>query len=140
MKHYIIVLFILFLYGCQKSNINITKNKNVNIENTNVKINISNEVKRPPKYIYETYVNEPYLKLLHETRSHIISVNGAHKEFKVTIDEIIVSEESVLFIYVLDKTKYKTSRKVTDSEYNSIKIKEHKFHGEWNYTISPQLT
>jgi transposase len=41
---------------------------------------------------------------------------------------------------VLDKNKYKTSRKVSDSEYNSINIKTHKFHGEWNYTISPQLT
>jgi hypothetical protein len=40
---------------------------------------------------------------------------------------------------ILDKTKYKTSRKVSDSEYNSISIREHKFHGEWNYTISPQL-
>jgi hypothetical protein len=38
---------------------------------------------------------------------------------------------------VLDKTKYKTSRKVSDDEYNSINIKKHKFHGEWNYTISP---
>jgi hypothetical protein len=41
---------------------------------------------------------------------------------------------------VLDKTKYKTARKVSDSEYKSINIKKHKFHGEWNYTISPQLT
>jgi hypothetical protein len=29
---------------------------------------------------------------------------------------------------------------VSDGEYNSINIKNHKFHGEWNYTISPQLT
>jgi transposase len=41
---------------------------------------------------------------------------------------------------VLDKAEYKTSRKVSDSEYNLINMKKHKFHGEWNYTISPQLT
>jgi transposase len=41
---------------------------------------------------------------------------------------------------VLDKNEYKTSRKVSDSEYKSINIKGHKFHGEWNYTISPKLT
>jgi hypothetical protein len=41
---------------------------------------------------------------------------------------------------VLDKTEYKTSRKVSDKEYNIINIREHQFHGEWNYTISPQFT
>jgi hypothetical protein len=39
---------------------------------------------------------------------------------------------------VLDKKQYKKSRNVGDSEYFAINIKKHKFHGEWNYTISPQ--
>jgi hypothetical protein len=38
---------------------------------------------------------------------------------------------------VLDKKIYKTGGKVTDEEYGAINIKPHKFHGEWNYTISP---
>jgi len=38
---------------------------------------------------------------------------------------------------VLDKKIYKTGVKVTDEEYGAINIKPHKFHGEWNYTISP---
>jgi transposase len=41
---------------------------------------------------------------------------------------------------VLDETEYKKSRKISDSEFESINIKEHKFHGEWNYTISPKST
>jgi len=28
--------------------------------------------------------------------------------------------------------------KVTDEEFATIKIKKAKFHGEWNYTISPR--
>ncbi|MDR3272863.1 MAG: ISAzo13 family transposase [Flavobacteriaceae bacterium] len=39
---------------------------------------------------------------------------------------------------VLDKNKYKTNVLVSDEEYAAINIKRHKFHGEWNYTISPQ--
>jgi hypothetical protein len=37
----------------------------------------------------------------------------------------------------IDKNKYPTKQKVTDQEMNSIKIKRHEFHGEWNYTIFP---
>jgi hypothetical protein len=39
---------------------------------------------------------------------------------------------------VLDTNTYKTKVKVSDEEYAAINIKRHKFHGEWNYTISPQ--
>ncbi len=38
----------------------------------------------------------------------------------------------------LDTNTYKTGIKVTDEELAAIKIKRHKFHGEWNYTISPR--
>jgi hypothetical protein len=40
---------------------------------------------------------------------------------------------------VLDKNKYATNIPVSDEEYAAINIKRHKFHGEWNYTISPQM-
>jgi hypothetical protein len=39
---------------------------------------------------------------------------------------------------VLDKNKYETNVLVSDEEYAAINIKRHKFHGEWNYTISPK--
>jgi hypothetical protein len=39
---------------------------------------------------------------------------------------------------VLDNNTYQTKIKVNEEEYKKINIKRHKFHGEWNYTISPQ--
>jgi hypothetical protein len=38
----------------------------------------------------------------------------------------------------LDRRKYPTGRKVTDEEMKHVNIERHKFHGEWNYTISPR--
>jgi len=38
----------------------------------------------------------------------------------------------------LDLNKYKTGIKITDEELAEIRIKKDKFHGEWNYTISPR--
>ena len=38
----------------------------------------------------------------------------------------------------LDTNSYKTGLTVTDAEFATIKITKSKFHGEWNYTISPR--
>jgi hypothetical protein len=38
----------------------------------------------------------------------------------------------------LDTNSYRTGLKVTDEEFATVKIKKAKFHGEWNYTISPR--
>jgi Rhodopirellula transposase DDE domain len=38
----------------------------------------------------------------------------------------------------LDKNSYPTGIRVTDEELANVSLKKHKFHGEWNYTISPQ--
>lgn len=37
----------------------------------------------------------------------------------------------------LDKNTYKRGIKVSNEELKNIKLKQHKFHGEWNYTIEP---
>lgn len=39
----------------------------------------------------------------------------------------------------LDHGKYPTGRKVTDEEMAGINITRSKFHGEWNYTITPNI-
>ena len=39
----------------------------------------------------------------------------------------------------LDRRKYPTGRKVTDEEMKRVNLERHKFHGDWNYTIRPQL-
>lgn len=38
----------------------------------------------------------------------------------------------------LDKKKYRKGIKITDEELKKVNIKRHKFHPDWNYTISPQ--
>jgi len=37
----------------------------------------------------------------------------------------------------LDPSDYEKGRKVSDDEMKTIKIRAHRFHGEWNYTIHP---
>jgi hypothetical protein len=37
----------------------------------------------------------------------------------------------------IDTNTYPAGIKVTDAEMNEINIRRHEFHGEWNYTISP---
>ena len=37
----------------------------------------------------------------------------------------------------LDRRKYRTGRKVTDEEMQHINVQRQRFHGEWNYIITP---
>jgi len=39
---------------------------------------------------------------------------------------------------VVDNNEYRRSMKVSDEEFKAINIRQHSFHGEWNYTIMPQ--
>ena len=38
----------------------------------------------------------------------------------------------------LDTNVYETGVKVTNKELEAVRLKKHKFHGEWNYTILPR--
>ena len=38
----------------------------------------------------------------------------------------------------LDPSTYPAGIKVSDAEMESINLKRHDFHGEWNYTINPR--
>jgi hypothetical protein len=38
----------------------------------------------------------------------------------------------------LDTNHYETAIKVSDNELDSLKLKRHRFHGDWNYTIKPR--
>jgi hypothetical protein len=48
------------------------------------------------------------------------------------------TEKGLTVKCVLDNKNYQTKEVVSDEEYRLINIRKHKFHGEWNYTISPQ--
>jgi hypothetical protein len=41
---------------------------------------------------------------------------------------------------VVDNNVYECGVKVADVDFDAVNIEPHKFHGEWNYTISPQHT
>lgn len=58
-----------------------------------------------------------------------------------TIVELIASTKTTTGLTVkarLDRKKYKKGRKVSAVDMKNLKIVRHKFHGEWNYTISHQ--
>src|SRR5215831_16143756 len=38
----------------------------------------------------------------------------------------------------LDENEYSTGMKVTEEELGGVRMKKHRFHGEWNYTILPR--
>jgi hypothetical protein len=38
----------------------------------------------------------------------------------------------------IDTNRYPTKIKVTDEQMRALSLKRHKFHGEWNYTLSPR--
>ena len=40
----------------------------------------------------------------------------------------------------LDESTYATGIKVSDEELAAVCIKRNKFHGDWNYKISPNLS
>jgi len=38
----------------------------------------------------------------------------------------------------IDRNRYETEVKVSDSDLSRLRIKPHTFHGDWNYTVSPR--
>jgi hypothetical protein len=40
----------------------------------------------------------------------------------------------------LDDATYEKGRKITDEQMKALNIRGHKFHPDWNYTISPRAT
>lgn len=49
-----------------------------------------------------------------------------------------MTEKGLAVDCVIDEKEYKRGIEVTDEEFNTLNIRQHKFHGEWNYTILPQ--
>jgi len=83
-----------------------------------------------PENIIGTYLSEPYLNNLNETKSHIISINRVHTNNDIpnSIDEIIVSDK-VLFIYNLHEG---TTHKISSITNNSIVLESN--------SVTPSIT
>jgi len=48
------------------------------------------------------------------------------------------TEEGLEICCELDTTDYPKGIKVSDSELSEVELERHKFHGDWNYTITPK--
>ncbi len=78
-------------------------------------------------------------KIEHRLFSHI-SINWRGKplishEVVVSLISATTTEKGLRVIAELDKNKYPKGIKVSDDELANVRIDQHEFHGEWNYTI-----
>ena len=83
-------------------------------------------------------------KIEHRLFSHI-SMNWRGRP--LISHEVIVNlianttpQQGLTIQAALDTGRYPIGIKVTDQEFEKVKLKQSKFHGEWNYTIMPMLS
>jgi hypothetical protein len=80
--------------------------------------------------LFRFYINLPAvpvrLKCSLETHQVVVNLVGSTK-----------TNEGLEVHCWLDEGQYKTGRKVTDNEMESIRLKRNSFHGDWNYEIQP---
>ena len=50
----------------------------------------------------------------------------------------VTTRKGLKVVSKLDQTQYKKGIKISDRHLNQINLFRHKFHGDWNYTISPK--
>ena len=58
-----------------------------------------------------------------------------------TIVNLIASKTTTTGLVVkamFDTSVYSTKEKVTDQQLAALKLKREKFHGEWNYSLTPR--
>ena len=83
-------------------------------------------------------------KIEHRLFSYI-SINWRAKpltSYQVVIDLIAATTTSTgLKVYArLDTNTYQTKLKVPDADINAVNLTRDDFHGEWDYTIHPNIT
>ena len=79
-----------------------------------------------PYGVYDIADNAAWVSLGvdHDTASQLIAATTTDTGLKVRCE--------------IDSNTYPAGVKVTDAEMDAINIHRHEFHGDWNYTISPQ--
>jgi len=58
-------------------------------------------------------------------------------EVMVNLIANTTTQQGLTIKAALDTGRYPTGIKVTDQEFEKVKLRQAKFHGEWNYTIMP---
>jgi hypothetical protein len=81
-------------------------------------------------------------KIEHRMFCHITeNWRGQPLRSRATVVNLIGSTTTTTGLHIeaeLDSNSYPLGIKVTDEELAAILIRQHSFHGEWNYTISPR--
>lgn len=82
-------------------------------------------------------------KIEHRLFSHIsLNWKGIPLVDYETVVNLIAAVKTKTGLYVkskLDENRYVKGIAVSNKELQEINLKRHKFHGEWNYTIMPQM-
>ena len=83
-------------------------------------------------------------KIEHRLFSHL-SMNWRGRplishEVIVNLIANTTTQQGLTMKATLDTGRYPIGIKVTDQEFEQVKLKQSKFHGEWNYTIMPMLS
>jgi hypothetical protein len=102
---------------------------------------LANELKLPITVCHMPPGTSKWNKVEHRLFS-FISINWRGKPLRTfrTIVELIASTTTDAGLKVraeLDENKYATKVKVSKNELEAINLSRHSFHGDWNYTISP---
>lgn len=104
---------------------------------------LSNETQLEITVLHYPPGTSKWNKIEHRLFSYI-TMNWRGQPLKTlqTIIELISSTKTKtgLKVYVtVDKNEYQTGVKISDEQMEQIRIKPHRFHRDWNYTIKPQI-
>jgi hypothetical protein len=102
---------------------------------------LSNELGIPIRVSHFPPGTSKWNKIEHRLFSHI-SMNWRGKplinhEVIVNLIAATTTRKGLKIRAELDETPYPKGIKVTDEEFNAIRISRDEFHGEWNYSIMP---
>src|SRR5882672_7581173 len=104
--------------------------------------NLSDELKLPITVCHLPPGTSKWNKIEHRLFS-FITINWRGKPLRSyrTIVQLIAATTTKAGLKVraeLDENKYQKGIKVSDTQLTAVNLSRHSFHGDWNYTVSPQ--
>ena len=102
---------------------------------------LANELKRPITVCHLPPGTSKWNKIEHRLFS-FITINWRGKSLRSyrTIVQLIAATKTDAGLKVraeLDEKKYPKGIKVSNAQLAAVNLSRHEFHGDWNYTISP---
>ncbi len=103
---------------------------------------LANELRIPITVCHLPPGTSKWNKIEHRLFSFItLNWRGKPLRSSKTIVQLIAATTTTTGLAVraeLDENKYPTGLKISDAKLAAIYLARHAFHGDWNYTISPQ--